>query len=82
MNAIIKDNKPYCPKCDMELGRLTGEYSLVEHQGEKYVKFQRFCNGKCMKKYTYCVDITMEDNLRYNFENVKEVNEDENDAKS
>lgn len=78
MNAIIKDNVPYCPVCeDMVLGRLTGEYSLVEYQGEKYVKFQRFCNGKCMKKYNYYCNITMEENKRYIFEGAKEV-KDEN----
>lgn len=78
MNAIIKDNIPYCPKCDNEvLGNLTGEYNLVEHEGKHFVKFQRFCNGSCHGKYDYYVDITMSDNKRHSFSNVKEVKEDE-----
>ena len=33
-NAIIKENKPYCPNCDKKLGQLK-DYFLVENINTK-----------------------------------------------
>ena len=59
MNAIIKNNKPYCRLCECELGNMT--------------KFQRYCD-KCRGKYDYYAEITLDKTIRYSFENdIKEI---------
>ena len=73
MNAIIKNNKPYCRLCECELGNMTGEYSLISHEGRNYTKFQRYCD-KCRGKYDYYAEITLDKTIRYSFENdIKEI---------
>ena len=75
--AKIVDNMPYCPICDMLLGNMTGNYDSVEYEGKRYVKFERFCNGKCGGKYVYYSEIGIETTKRYVFaKNVKVVKED------
>jgi hypothetical protein len=75
--AKIVDNMPYCPICDMLLGNMTGNYDSVEHEGKRYVKFERFCNGRCGGKYVYYSEIGIETTKRYVFaKNVKVVKED------
>ena len=75
--AKIVDNMPYCPICDMLLGNMTGNYDSVEHEGKRYVRFERFCNGRCGGKYTYYSEIGIETTKRYVFaKNVKVVKED------
>lgn len=58
-NAIIReDNKPYCPECGNILGNIK-ESGLVEHKGNKYYQFKRYCsNDRC-----HCVGIYHEKNL-------------------
>jgi len=76
MEALIIDNKPYCSKCGVQLGNGTGEYSLVTHEGKKYVKFERYCN-KCRDKYVYYADIEMAETKRYSFDkDVKEIKDE------
>ena len=78
MNALIIDNKPYCPSCKVQLGNGTGEYSLITHEGKNYVKFQRYCNS-CINKIDYYADITLEETTRYSFSNdVKEIKDEVN----
>jgi hypothetical protein len=75
--AKIVDNMPYCPICNMLLGNMTGNYDSVEHEGKRYVKFERFCNGRCGGKYVYYSEIGIETTKRYVFaKNVKVVKED------
>lgn len=76
MNAIIKDNIPYCSKCEIPLSKMTGEFGLSEYENKKYYRFERYCDN-CRGRYTYYADITIDNTTRYSFNNVKEVKEDE-----
>lgn len=73
--AKIKDNKPYCPKCECELGQLTKNYCSIIHDNKNYTQFERRCD-KCGKKFIYQTDITFAETIRYSFEEVTEVKEE------
>lgn len=74
MNATIKDNIPYCSKCQTPLGKMTGEFGLSEYEGEVYYRFERYCDC-CRNKLTYYALIHIDkDTERFSFSNVKEVN--------
>lgn len=75
--AIIIDNIPCCPICkgNPVLGNSTGDYKEIIHKGEKFVQFERYCNGGCFGKYTYQVDITLEEHHRFTFDKVEIIKE-------
>lgn len=79
-NAVIINNNPCCPICKGNpiLGSGTGDYCLVEHEGKKYYRFQRYCDGGCHGKYYYYAIINInEETKRYVFDNdIKQVEED------
>lgn len=74
MNAKIVNNFPYCPICNEILGNSTGNYKLVQHNDEKLVEFERFCNGKCKGKYKYYSDLSFNKRYSFNDDEVVEVN--------
>lgn len=77
MKAVIINNFPCCSQCSGNpvLGNGTGECSLITHNGQNYVKFQRFCNGSCREKYEYFAKITMDKITRYSLDEFDEVND-------
>lgn len=75
--SVIINNIPCCPICkgNPVLGNSTGDYKEIIHKGEKFVQFERYCNGGCFGKYTYQVDITLEEHHRFSFDKVEIIKE-------
>lgn len=80
--AIIIENTPRCPICKDNpiLGHMTGDYKEIIYNGEKYVQFERYCNS-CRGKFTYQVDITLEEHHRFSFDKVEIIKENKGDSK-
>lgn len=78
VNAIIKNNVPYCSYCGCIVGNGTGDYKLVTHQGKNYIEFIKYCsNPKCQEKIVYYADITLDSTTRYSFtSDIQEVKDD------
>ena len=79
ITATIVNNLPYCGKCGTLLDRGTIDYKEVEHCGEKYVEFIKYCsNPNCDCKNVYYAQITMDATSRYSFSNdeIIEIEED------
>ena len=80
ITATIVNNLPYCGKCGTLLDRGTIDYKEVEHRGEKYVEFIKYCsNPNCDCKNVYYAQITMDATNRYSFsdDEIIEIEEEE-----
>jgi hypothetical protein len=70
--SILKDNIPYCPKCEQSDYQLTSDYKLVEIEGNKYVEFVARClTDNCNEKFYFQSDIGI--NNHFNFDRSKEI---------
>lgn len=78
--AIIVNNIPCCPKCNVQLGNMTGDYKEIIHDGEKYVQFERYCNS-CRGKFTYHASISLDETLRFSFNKVEVIKETKGEVK-
>ena len=58
-NAIIKDNIPYCTKCNNKINGGIVEYNLVESNGEKFLAYDSKC-GHCKEVHRYYTDMQFE----------------------
>ena len=79
ITASIVNNLPYCGKCGTLLDKGTIDYKEVEHCGEKYVEFIKYCsNPNCDCKNVYYAQITMDTTSRYSFsdDEIIEIEED------
>ena len=75
MNANIINNIPCCPLSKQSLGKMTGEYKQVHHEGKSLTQFERYCECGCRKTYTYQAEILLDETIRYNLDNVEEIKE-------
>lgn len=66
LNAIIKDNIPYCAECKEKLYGRTIDYDTIIHNGQKYTQFKVRCN-KCDTDNQYCSDVRIAGTRRYVF---------------
>ena len=80
VNGIIVNNNVFCPTCKNIVGHGTGDYKLINRNGNSYVQFVRFCsNPKCQEKIVYYADITLDFTTRYSFtRDIQEVKDDSN----
>lgn len=78
--AIIINNIPFCPKCNVQLGNMTGDYKEVIHDDEKYVQFERYCNS-CRGKFTYQANIELDKHDRFSFDKVEIIKESKGETK-
>lgn len=75
MNAKIINNTPCCPLSEQHLGKMTGEYKQVFHEGKSLTQFERYCGCGCRKTYIYQAEILLDETIRYNLDNVEEFKE-------
>lgn len=63
-NAIIKENKPYCPNCDKYKYQIS-DYREVIQDDKVLVEFTVRCL-ECGTKFKYCSNISTEERLIIN----------------
>ena len=72
--AIIIENIPYCPKCQVPLANMNGEYRQVVVNGISMTEFNRYCNS-CRGVYAYQTNITLDKTTRIATDNVEVIKE-------
>lgn len=80
IKAIIIENKPYCPKCQVLLGNMNGEYRQVVVNGVHMTEFNRYCNS-CRGIYRYQASISLDETLRFSFDKVEIIKETKGELK-
>ena len=60
MEAKIKENKPYCSKCDLLLNENSSTVDLIKDSNDvRFYLFSRRCL-KCSNEMKYCIDLDLE----------------------
>ena len=60
MEAKIKDNKPYCPRCENLLNQNSSTVELVATKDDvRFYFFTRRC-ANCNSEINYCIDLDLE----------------------
>lgn len=66
MEAKIKNNKPYCPKCEVILNENSSSVELVATKDDiRFYLFTRRC-FKCNSELDYCSDLDLEKRYEVN----------------
>jgi len=73
INAIIKENKPFCPMCENRNYKIS-DYKEIEHESKSYTQFIARC--KCGNSFKYCAKILVKEEKYFIFNDEKEIKGD------
>ena len=78
VDADIINNVAICPICHKIVTGGLDDYRQVEHNGETYTEFIKFCATEgCFTRVRYQAKITLEGTTRYSFHKTEEIKEEE-----
>ena len=78
IEADIVEGIPCCPICHKIVNGGLDDYRQVEHNGETFTEFIKFCATEgCFTRVRYQAKITLEGTTRYSFHKTEEIKEEE-----